>query len=263
MYLDNDIEYETFDGTKVQSLLTGDPDSGRAIIVIQEIWGLSNFIRSYSRRLSSLDFLVLAPHLYSRTDEKELFKQENISNAMKLFFEVPPDKRRDAATIQKILERASSEEREVIKRIMLDRGTLEKRMIKDLERGYEFLVKTYKPKKMGVVGFCMGGGLSFQISTKLPFDATVIFYGANPPEIGDIANIKGPVMALYAGDDPNINSGIPDAVSAFVKYGKQIELKIYPGARHAFFNNDGLSYNKEAADDAWERSSSFFRRYVQ
>lgn len=256
------VEYTTFDGSSVKSFLTGDKKSKSAVIVIQEIWGLSEFIKNYSRRVSSLGFLVLAPHLYSRDEEFNLFSQENIAMAMRLFFEIPPEKRGDQEFIKTVIGRATTEQREVIQRLMMGRGEMEERMIKDLAMGYEYLKQNFPVERFGVVGFCMGGGLSFRVSTQLPFDATVVYYGASPPKLEDISKMKGPMLGMYAGDDPRINSGLPDVVSNFVKFKKQLDLKIYPKTNHAFANHDGASFNKEAADDAWEKASTFFRKYL-
>ncbi len=257
------IEYKTFDGSEVKAFLVGNRQSKSGIIVIQEIWGLTNFIKNYSRRLAQEGHLVLAPHLYSRREEYELFSEENIAMAMRLFFNIPPEQRGNPSAIQEVLSKANKEQREVVEKLMMDRGNLEERMLKDLEHGYRYLKERFQIEKMGVVGFCMGGGLSFRISTILPFDATVVYYGANPPNLDDISKLKGPFNGIYAGDDSRINAGIPEAIPYFIKYGKQIELKIYPNTKHAFANTDGVAYNKEAAEDAWERASSFFRRYLK
>jgi carboxymethylenebutenolidase len=257
------IKYATFDGSDVLSFIAGKENSDSAVLVIHEIWGLTNFIKNYSRKISELGFMAFAPHLYSRKDVYSLFSQENISGAMKLFFEVPPDKRTEKEFIEKTMRRATTEEREVISRLLINRAEMEKTMIKDLSMAYQYLKNELKVKKIGVVGFCMGGGLSFQISTQLPFDATVVYYGANPKNLDDIANIKGPVLAVYAGNDDGINSGVPDMVRSFIKFGKQIELKIYPGTRHAFANTDGFAFNKYAADDSWNRVSAFFTKYLR
>lgn len=257
------IEYPTFDGSSVKSYLVGDRNSKSAVMVIQEIWGLTNFIKSYSGKLSSMGYLVLAPHLYSRKEQFDLYTQENIAMAMKLFFEIPAEKRGDQESVKAVMERATEEQRAVISGLMMGRGTMQERMVKDLAMGYEYLKQNFGPTRYGVVGFCMGGGLSFRISTHLPFDATVVYYGANPQDISDISKMKGPMLGLYAGEDPGIDAGIPDAIANFVKYKKQIELKIYPNTRHAFANTDGAAYNKEAADDAWEKATSFFGKYLR
>jgi Dienelactone hydrolase and related enzymes len=133
------IEYPSFDGSTVKALLVGDKGSKSAVIVIQEIWGLTNFIKNYSRKLSSQGHLVLAPHLYSRKEEYETFSQENIMMAMKLFFDLPPEKRGDKDLIKATLERATPEQREVITKLMMGRGQLEERMVKDLAMGYDYL----------------------------------------------------------------------------------------------------------------------------
>ncbi|MGC8645049.1 MAG: dienelactone hydrolase family protein [Thermoplasmata archaeon] len=256
------VEYETFDGSDVTSFLVGERDSRAVIMVIQEIWGLTNFIKKYSRKLAALGFLVLAPHLYSRKEERDVFTEENIATAMKLFFEIPQEKRNDPSVIGEIMQMADERQREVIKKLMLGRGEMEERMLRDLAMGYQYIKDNFKPIKFGVVGFCMGGGLSFRISTQIPFDATVVYYGANPPNLDDISRMRGPLNAIYAGEDPRINSGIPEMVSAFIRHKKQVELKLYPNTKHAFANEDGFAYDREAADDAWERVSFFFRRHL-
>ncbi len=257
------IEYTTFDGAKIESFLVGDKNSKGAVIIIQEIWGLTNFIKKYSRDVNALGYLVMAPNLYSRMDERQLFTEDAMAGAMKLFFDVPPDRRGDPEFVKQVLERADLKEKEIIHRLMINRGEMENRMLKDLESAYNFLNNTFHPQKFGVVGFCMGGGLSFRISTILPFDATVVYYGANPPILEDIGKIKGPILSSYAGEDDGINAGLPDMVRNIVKFRKQLEMKIYPGTRHAFANNDGMAYNVDAAEDAWRRTSSFFKRYLQ
>lgn len=68
---------------------------------------------------------------------------------------------------------------------------------------------------------------------------------------------------LYAGEDMGINAGLPELVDAMVKSKKQFEMKIYKGGCvHAFFNETRPTYNKEAAEDAWDRTVKFFSRYL-
>ncbi|MEM1646676.1 MAG: dienelactone hydrolase family protein [Ignisphaera sp.] len=115
-------------------------------------------------------------------------------------------------------------------------------------------------KKVVAIGFCMGGGLAFQLATEVPLDGVIVFYGRNPQPIEAVSKIKGPILGIYAGEDPPINAGLPDLISAIVKYKKDFEMKIYPNAYHAFFNDTRPVYNREAALDAWERVKAFLRR---
>ena len=113
--------------------------------------------------------------------------------------------------------------------------------------------------KVGCTGFCWGGGMTNQVAVNSPdLDAAVPYYGAVPaPE--DVPKIKAPVMAHYGGDDERINAGIPAFEEALKKAGIEYHIFIYEGAGHAFNNDTGSRYNKEAADLAWERTVGFFK----
>jgi carboxymethylenebutenolidase len=116
---------------------------------------------------------------------------------------------------------------------------------------------------MGVTGFCLGGGLAYQISTMFPFSAIVPFYGANPKPIEAVEKIAGPVLGIYAGEDDWINSGLAAIVESMIKYKKTFEMKLYKGVQHAFFNETMPTYNKPAAEDAWQKAISFFNKYLR
>jgi carboxymethylenebutenolidase len=113
--------------------------------------------------------------------------------------------------------------------------------------------------KVGCTGFCWGGGMTNQVAVNSPdLDAAVPYYGATPaPE--DVPKIKAPVMAHYGGEDERINAGIPAFEEALKKAGIEYHIFIYEGAGHAFNNDTGSRYNKEAADLAWERTIGFFK----
>jgi carboxymethylenebutenolidase len=113
--------------------------------------------------------------------------------------------------------------------------------------------------KVGCTGFCWGGGMTNQVAVNSPdLDAAVPYYGATPaPE--DVPKIKSPVMAHYGGNDERINAGIPAFEEALKKAGIEYHIFIYEGAGHAFNNDTGPRYNKEAAELAWERTTGFFK----
>ena len=259
--IEEEISYNTFDGTQVKAFVARPSDEKKhpAIIVIQEIWGLTNFLKSVASRLAEEGFVAMAPHLYSRKDHIDLYTEENIMDAMRPMWSLPPEKRRDQNAIKELLAKSSDTSKKIINDLMFNRQSFEETMAKDLIDGHKFLKnRPYTNGKMGVVGFCMGGGLSFQVSTMAPFDATVVYYGANPKNLDDISKLKGPVFGIYAGEDGPINAGLPELIPAILKHKKSFEMKIYPNTQHAFFNHTGLAYDEKAAKDVWPLTVKFF-----
>jgi len=117
--------------------------------------------------------------------------------------------------------------------------------------------------KVGVVGFCWGGGMVNQLAAAgTVLAAGVPYYGRQLP-VEEVPNITAPLCLQYAGLDTRINAGIDDYVAALKAHGKTFELHMYEGANHAF-NNDvnEARYDKEAADLAWGRTVAFLKRYL-
>ncbi len=113
--------------------------------------------------------------------------------------------------------------------------------------------------KVGCTGFCWGGAMTNQVAVNSPgLDAAVPYYGSTPAS-EDVPKINAKVMAHYAGDDERINAGIPAFEEALKQADIEYEIFIYEGTRHAFNNDTGPRYNKEAADLAWKRTTDFFR----
>src|SRR6185503_6610144 len=121
--------------------------------------------------------------------------------------------------------------------------------------------QNYANGKVGVVGYCWGGGQSLNFATKCKdFNAAVVYYGRNPDPLDSVANIPCKVMGNYAADDANIMPGVEPLKAAMAKAGKSIDVKVYPGAKHAFNNNTNADrYNPDAAKDAWSRTTKFFK----
>ena len=133
----------------------------------------------------------------------------------------------------------------------------------DLTAALNYMKKqSYVNGKVGVVGYCWGGGQSLNFATKnKDLNAAVVYYGRNPDPLDSVANIPCPVMGNYAEDDPNIMPGVEPLKAAMQKAGKSFDVKTYPGAKHAFNNNTNADrYNPEAAKDAWARTVSFFKK---
>ena len=133
---------------------------------------------------------------------------------------------------------------------------------KDLRGAAAYLAQHSSTKKLGVIGFCMGGQLALFAATLNPsIGATVDFYGIHPNVKPDYAKLSGPVLGLFAEKDTFVTPATAKEVDAAIKKaGKQSEIHIYPNVDHAFFNDENKgAYNKAAADDAWRRTLAFFR----
>lgn len=117
--------------------------------------------------------------------------------------------------------------------------------------------------KVGVTGFCWGGGVTNEVAVHEPdLDAAVPFYGRQP-DPREVPRIKASLLIHYAGDDERINSGIPDFEEALKKAGLEYDVYIYEGTKHAFFNDTGTRYDKEAAELAWKRTIDFFNKKLK
>lgn len=113
--------------------------------------------------------------------------------------------------------------------------------------------------KVGVVGFCYGGGISNYLATQLPdLAAAVPFYGVQPPA-AEVPKIKAPLLLQYAGDDERINAGWPACEEALKAAHVQYTAYVYPGVQHGFNNDTTPRYDEAAATLAWQRTVGFFK----
>jgi carboxymethylenebutenolidase len=117
--------------------------------------------------------------------------------------------------------------------------------------------------KIGVTGFCYGGGIANFLATRLPeLAAAAPFYGSQPPA-EDVAKIKAPLLIHYAEKDDRIDAGIPAFEAALKANHIKYELFIYPGVQHGFNNDTTPRYDKAAATLAWQRTMDFFKKNLR
>lgn len=136
-----------------------------------------------------------------------------------------------------------------------------KEMLEDFIAAFYYL-KNHKDcnGKVGVVGFCFGGGIANQMAVRLPdLAAAVPFYGAQPPA-EDVPKIQAPLMLHYAGLDTRITGGWPAYEAALKANNKKYQAFIYDNVNHGFHNNTTPRYDKAAADLAWSRTIEFFKQ---
>lgn len=113
--------------------------------------------------------------------------------------------------------------------------------------------------KVGVVGFCYGGGVANSMAVRLPdLAASVPFYGRQPTA-ADVPKIKAPLLLHYAALDKRVNAGWPDYEAALKANGKKYTAHMYPEVNHGFHNDTTPRYDKAAAELAWSRTVAFFK----
>lgn len=202
----------------------GGAASGIGVIVLQEWWGLVDQITRTCDRLAEVGFTALAPDLYHGTT-------------------VPLTEPDEAGKEMMALEMATT--------------------AKELSGTVDELVRRTGRPKVGVVGFCMGGGLALVLATQRPdaVAAVVPAYGLIPwPDAQpDYAQLAAAVQIHAAGQDDYFTPEAAEALESELRgLGKSVELHQYEGADHAFFNEDRPeAHHPEAADLLWERMVGF------
>jgi len=117
--------------------------------------------------------------------------------------------------------------------------------------------------KLGVVGFCYGGGMAHFLATQLPdLAAAVPFYGNHPP-VEDAARVKAPLLIHFAAVDERINAAWPAYEAALKAAGVRYTAHQYPGTQHGFNNDTTPRFDAAAAQLAWDRTQAFFAQHLR
>lgn len=195
-----------------------------SVVVVHENRGLNPYIEDVARRLGKAGFLALAPDGLSSVGGYP----GNDDKGRELQAKVDPAK-----------------------------------LMNDFFAAIEWLMKHDASNgKVGMTGFCYGGGVSNAAAVAYPeLAAAVPFYGRQP-DAKDVPRIKAPLLLHYGELDKAINEGWPAYEQALKANGKTYEAYIYPGANHGFHNDSTPRYDKEAAELAWSRTLAWFKRYL-
>jgi carboxymethylenebutenolidase len=209
-------------------------DKAPVVIVIPEIFGLTDWIRGVADQLAKEGFIAIAPDFLSgmgpnHGGSAELGEQGSTQPTM----------------------------------AMKDDEKL--RILKDV-RAYAMKIPSASGK-LATIGFCWGGGTSFLYALNEPtLNAAVSYYGPMPAEL-DYSKAKAPILGLYGGNDNRVNSGIDKAKEELAKRKVTYEPHIFDGAGHGFLRQQGGSPqapgNMKAAEEAWPLTLAFLRKYTK
>jgi carboxymethylenebutenolidase len=227
------VDYDAGNGDRVRAWVVYPERADKApvVIVIHEIYALTDWIRGVADQLAAEGFIAMAPDLISGKGPggggSESVDEEG---AVALIRTLDPQ--------------------EVTRRLKAAAA-----------------YATHLPsatEAVGVVGYCWGGSTSFRMATEWPeLGAAVVFYGSSPAT-ESLAAVRAPVLGHYGGDDARVNATIPEAQAEMQRLGKFYEPNIYPGAGHGFLRQQTgrEGANMEATRAAWPRTVAFFREHL-
>jgi carboxymethylenebutenolidase len=223
----------TPEGDSIKLWVVYPEKSGKApvVIVIHEIFGLTNWVRGVADQLAADGYIAIAPDLLTMHHLQTSPEGDPI-DAQKAIFKLSPD------LVQRQLDAVAK---------------------------YGLALPAAAPS-YGVVGFCWGGSASFNHAVhnppaSLPLRAAVVYYGTSPRSV---AELRAPVLGLYGGNDARVTSTIPAADSGARAAGKTYEHTAYEGAGHGFLRQqrDSTGANMKATKQAWPATLAWFNKYL-
>ena len=207
-------------------------DPAPVVLVIHEIFGLTDWARAVADNLAAQGFIAIAPDFVSgKGPSGGGTKSMTVEQARAAIGQLKP------AEILARLDAAAT-------------------------YGTSLPAAT---KNFGVVGFCWGGGISFSYATAQPLlKAAVVYYGTSP-SVQSLSTVQAPVLGLYGGNDARVNATVPAAETELKRLGKRFESAFYEGAGHAFLRQLAAQNgaNLKAANQAWPRTVSFLKELLE
>jgi len=224
----NEVQFPSGD-TNIMGYLarSANAEKSPVILICHENRGLTPHIQDVARRYAKAGYVGLAVDLLSRQGGSAAVGESNVPGALG---NIPPEQ-----------------------------------FVEDFKSGWQYLKGQpfADADRVGMTGFCFGGGVTWQVAVHMPeLLAAVPYYGPHPVP-SDVPNIQAAILAIYGALDNRINSGIPAIEEAMKANNKIYEKIIYPNADHAFHNDTGARYNPEAAKDAWQHTLAWFEQYVR
>ena len=212
------------------------------LIIIHEVWGLTDHIKDVADRFAKEGYDVLAPDLLSHTGITEKIDQNIMREIMN------PETRSEA---QKKMRAAMTP--------LQEPGFAEETVAKLMLCVTRLLATS---RTVGVVGYCFGGTYAFSLAASdNRLKAAVPYYGHAPEDPDKIKQITCPVLAFYGEKDTGLMGGLEDLKQMMAKYSKDFTPVVYPDAGHAFFNDTNpVTYNAKVARNAWQKTTTFLSK---
>jgi carboxymethylenebutenolidase len=205
--------------------------NGAGVVVIQEIFGINEVVRGVADGLAAQGYVALAPDLFWRLEPG-----------------VDITDRTDAEW-KKALD--------LMNRFDIARG------VEDIQAAISVLRAMSGVRKVGAVGYCLGGLLAYLTAARSDADAAVGYYGVNIPAfLGEAANIRKPLMLHIAAEDGFVPKPAQEQVIAGLEDNPLVTLHRYDGVDHAFARPGGKHFDQAAAALANSRTAEFFRRHL-
>lgn len=207
-----------------------------AIIVIHEVWGLVDHIKSVADRFANEGYIALAPNLLFEID----FSSVDVSELQKQLFD----------------PKTRSEVQPKLRQLMspMQDPSFGSKTTNRLKACFDYLYNLAEAnQKIAVSGFCFGGTYSFALAIAEPkLKVALPFYGHADQPVEELSKIKCPVRAFYGQNDEGLISGLDDLKQRMSEARVDFQAKVYENCGHAFFNDTNpYTYNQQAADDAW------------
>jgi carboxymethylenebutenolidase len=202
------------------------------VIVIHEIFGLTDWVRSVADQLAAEGYIAIAPDLLSGKGPNgggtESFAGDKVREAIRSLSDDEVKQRLDAVRVYGTGLPAAA-------------------------------------NKTATIGFCWGGSTSFKYAARTPeLNAAIVYYGSGPTDKAALEKISAPVLGLYGGDDARVNQTIEPSAAAMKELGKSYTKHIYDGAGHGFLRQQqGREANAKAAEKAWKETGDFLKKNLQ
>jgi carboxymethylenebutenolidase len=223
---------QTPDGAFDLTIWVPAAESGPGLLLIQEIYGVSDYIRAVAEDLVGLGYVVAAPDLFWRLSPG---------------YQAAHD------------EAGLAESLELAGRFDVQQG------VADAEAALRHLRSLPEVDgRAGVIGFCLGGSIAYFLAARAELDAAISFYGsAVPGNLDVMERISGPLQFHFGGSDPYIPREQVGAVEQAAAAHPNVEIHVESGAGHAFHNRKApMFYVPEPAARAWRRTEEFLRRHL-